>query len=359
MSHNNPIVHVVQHLRPGGLEVMALELARVQGQTHPAMLVSLEGDADAAIAGWPRLAAQRHRLLFLGKRPGLDGALPARLYRLFRKLRPVCVHTHHIGPLLYAGPAARAARVRRVHTEHDAWHLRDPRRRRVAQWALRAARPLLVADAPHVAAATADALQCPSPRVILNGVDTQTFAPRDREIARRALGLPDDAAIIGVAARLETVKGVDVAIRALAAMQSGALLAIAGTGSQDAALRQLARDCGVAQRVLFLGHIDDVARFYAALDVLCLSSRAEGLPLSVLEAQACGVPVVASAVGGVPSAICKLSGRLVPGEDVAGFAAALDAVLRQTSVSPRDFVVRTASLAASSDAYLDLCLHGR
>ena len=350
-----PIVHVVQHLRPGGLEVMALELARAQSARRPAKVLSLEGSLDEAVAAWPRLASQRGDLLFAGKRPGLDAMLPWRLIGLFRRLRPACVHTHHIGPLLYAGTAARLAGVApRIHTEHDAWHLKDPRRRRVAQLAIALARPILIADAPHVAEAVAEALGCPVPRTILNGVDTDRFAPGDRAAARLALGLPLDRPVIGVAARLETVKGVDIAIRAAAAMQRPAVLAIAGTGSQDATLRQLARDCGAGDRVVFLGHNDDMARFYQALDVLCLSSRAEGLPLSLLEAQASGVPVVAASVGGVPAAICQQSGRLVPSEDVAGFAAALDAALDPPAVSPRGFVLRTGSLAASAAAYLAL-----
>lgn len=354
---NGPIIHVVQHLRPGGLEVMALELARAQSTRHPVMVLSLEGNAEDAIAAWPRLAAQRAQLIFMGKKPGIDVALIPRLVRLFRRLRPACVHTHHIGPLLYAGPAARLANVKkRVHTEHDAWHLRDARRRRVAQLAIAAARPVLVADAPNVAEAMQQALGCAAPMVILNGVDTQRFAPGDRDAARLALDLPLDARIIGVAARLEGVKGVDVAIRAVAAMDQPAMLAIAGTGSQHEALRDLAARLGVANRVVFLGHIDDMSGFYVALDALCLSSRAEGLPLSLLEAQASGVPVVASDVGGVPTAICPRSGRLVGSENVAGFAAALDAALMPLLESPRQFVLRTASLSASANSYLDLSL---
>jgi glycosyltransferase involved in cell wall biosynthesis len=355
---DDPIVHVVQHLRPGGLEVMALELARAQAAHHATMIISLEGAEEQAIAAWPRLAGQHERLIFLGKRPGLDPTLFVRLYLVFRRLKPACVHTHHIGPLLYAGAAARAAGVkRRVHTEHDAWHLTDARRRRVARLAIAAARPVLVADAPHVADAVVEALGCVRPKVVLNGVDTARFVPGNRAAARRALGLPQDMPIVGVAARLEPVKGVDVAIGALARMDRRAILAIAGTGSQQETLRQLAAALNVADRVLFLGHVDEMSRFYAALDVLCLSSRAEGLPLSLLEAQATGVPVVASAVGGVPAATCPRSGRLVPSEDVAGFAAALDAVLDTApDGEPREFVVRTASLTASSDAYLELCL---
>ena len=90
------ILHVVQHLRPGGLEVMALELARRQQLRTPTLVVSLEGTAEEAISAWPRLAAQRDQLVFLDKKPGLSPALVGQLHALFRRLRPAAVHTHHI-----------------------------------------------------------------------------------------------------------------------------------------------------------------------------------------------------------------------------------------------------------------------
>jgi glycosyltransferase involved in cell wall biosynthesis len=348
-----PIIHVVQHLAPGGLEVMALELARAQAAARPALVLSLEGEAGAAIAAWPRLAAQRDRLLFMGKRPGLDARLPGRLVALFRRLRPAAVHTHHVGPLLYAGPAARLAGVqRRLHTEHDAWHLADPRRRRVMRAALALAKPVLIADAPDVAQAVHHALGV-LPRVVRNGVDTNRFAPADRGAARDALGLPQGRQVIGIAARLERVKGVDVAIAALPGVPD-AILAIAGRGSEEAALREKAAALGVADRVRFLGLVQNMPGFYAACDIACLPSRNEGLPLAALEAQACGVRLVATAVGGVASAADPASARLVPAEDAAALAAALTDALGAPGPDPRPFVLRTASLDAAARAYLDI-----
>ena len=165
------------------------------------------------------------------------------------------------------------------------------------------------------------------------------------------------ARIIGVAARLEEVKGVDVAIKALAHMRDRAMLAIAGTGSCEVALRALAVQMGVADRVMFLGHIDKMSGFYAAIDTLCLSSRHEGLPLSLLEAQACGIPVVATAVGGVASAVCPASGRLVASEDISALAEALEATLSAPAADPRAFAVRTGSLSATTQAYLALAMN--
>lgn len=350
------IVHVVQHLHPGGLEVMALELARVQARTADVTIVSLEGDRASALAAWPRLAAHPGGLVFLGKRPGLDPVLPERLRRLFRLLRPDCVHTHHIGPLLYAGLAARLAGVAcRIHTEHDAWHLQDARRRRVVRLALGAARPILVADAPFVAQAVAKALRIAPPQTILNGIDTARFTPGDKALARARLGLPADGAIIAIAARLETVKGVDVAISALAHVP-GAVLAIAGAGGERARLEQQAAALGLTDRVRFLGLLNETADLYRAADAMCLPSRAEGLPLALLEAQSCNLPVVATDVGGVSFGVDPETGILVPPEDPAALAQALRNTLCDTGSSrnSRGFVQRTASLEAMATAYATL-----
>jgi glycosyltransferase involved in cell wall biosynthesis len=361
-----PIVHVVQQLGPGGLEVMALELAAAQTRRRETLVVSLEATEAFALERWPRLRRQADRLLFLGKRPGLDPWLPFRLAVLFRRLRPACVHTHHIGPLLYAGLAARLAGVPRLlHTEHDAWHLGDARRRRVMRLALALARPVVVADAPHVAEALATAFGGPSPPVVLNGVDTNRFRPGDRRAARSALGLPLDRPVIGIAARLERVKGVDLAIAAMARVPGPAVLAIAGHGTERDALQAQVAEARLGERVRFVGQVQDMAGFYQALDVLCVPSRAEGLPLAPLEAQACGVPVVATAVGGVPQALCPATGRLVPAEDPQALA---DALAQAASAAagedrrrgdPREFVLCHATLEAAAGSYLNLALGTR
>ena len=101
------------------------------------------------------------------------------------------MHTHHVGPLLYGGLAARLAGIRRlVHTEHDAWHLTDPRRRRLQAGLVGLLRPCLVADAALVRDSAEAALPGRRYAVIGNGVDTHRFTPGDRDAARRVLGLP-------------------------------------------------------------------------------------------------------------------------------------------------------------------------
>lgn len=126
---------------------------------------------------------------------------------------------------------------------------------------------------------------------------------------------------VGVLGRLSFLKGVDVLLQALPRVLRAGLdveVVVAGTGPDEAMLRAAASGLPVR----FLGFVDEPETFLASLDVLCLPSRSEGLPFSLLEAMACGLPIVASDVGAVREALAG-AGRLVPPEDVDALAAAL------------------------------------
>jgi glycosyltransferase involved in cell wall biosynthesis len=351
------IVQVVQELAPpGGIQVMVLELGHWLATEFDVHVVSLEGTVDRLCAIWSRAAAIRDRLHALDKSPGWTPQTVWRLTRLLRDIRPCAVHTHHIGPLLYGGLAARLAGVRRlVHTEHDVWHLLSPRRRRLQAAALAVLRPRLVADANAVGIGLLRAIPSSRPQVVPNGIDTSWFTPGDRAAARQALGLPPSTRLIGTSGRLEVVKGHDLLIAALARLPSDFALALAGDGSQRSSLERQAADLGLSQRVYFLGHVDDVASFYRALDVFCLPSRNEGLPLSVLEAQACGVPAVATDVGAVRDVLAPTASLAVAADSAARLADGLRLVVERTvQADPRPFVVEHYDLQDMGRAYRDL-----
>lgn len=351
------VCQVVQHLRPGGIETLVLELARLAGPGQETQVLSLEGRAAEALAAWPRLAVSGADLRFFDKAPGWRAGTLAALWRHLRQARPRAVHTHHVGPLIYGGLAARLAGVPRIiHTEHDAWHLDDPRRRRLQRAVLTLVRPRLVADSDAVAAAVRGHLPGQAVTVIRNGIDTLHFSPGARAAARAALGgltdLPREARLIGCAARLHPVKGHRFLLAALARLDPGVHLALAGLGEEDAALRTQVQAEGLVGRVHFLGRVDDMRGFYQALDLFCLPSLAEGMPLSPLEAQACGVPVVVTAVGGSAEAVCPRTGRLVPPADVAALAEALAGQFaRREGADPRPFVLARGDARAMVAAY--------
>jgi glycosyltransferase involved in cell wall biosynthesis len=173
-------------------------------------------------------------------------------------------------------------------------------------------------------------------RVVLHGVDTQLFRPADRAVARRSVDLPVDAFVVGTVGRLEAQKSHDVLIRAAAGIVEGGRapdlhLVIAGEGSKRQSLELLASELGMQDRVHFLGHLEPSWSLYPAFDIFALASAWEGLPLSLLEAMSCGIPVIATDVGGVRDAVTDRSnGFLVPTQSVDELARAIAAMIDVT-----------------------------
>ena len=349
-------VQVVQHLRPGGIEALALDIAGGTDSLSQQLIMSLEGDAASSMKVWPRLSTLAGQLHFFAKRPGIQLGLLLKLVAFFRRHRVEVVHTHHIGPLLYAGIAARLAGVRHlIHTEHDAWHLENRQRRRLQKLLLRILRPTLVADAEKVAENMARHLGQQSIHVIRNGIDTLRFQPGSQAKARQMLGLPAKVTLIGCSGRLEIVKGQKYLLEALALIDSPIHVALAGTGSEEQALKRLADQLGITARVHFLGHVDDMPCFYQALDLFCLPSLNEGFPLSSLEAQACSIPTVVTDVGGSQETLCPETGRLVEPANPEAMATLLIALCNTPpAADPRRFVVETADLNITRQAYRSL-----
>lgn len=133
---------------------------------------------------------------------------------------------------------------------------------------------------------------------IPNGVDTERFRPGRNEAARAHFGFGSDAFVIGFAGCLRAEKNVGLAIQALARLSSDhACLLIAGDGPCRAELESQAASLGVGDRVRFVGAVVDCAPLYGAMDLFCLSSDTEQMPVALLEAMASGVPCVATNVG--------------------------------------------------------------
>lgn len=167
--------------------------------------------------------------------------------------------------------------------------------------------------------------------VIPGGVDLSKFKPRDKRVARAKLHLPDEFVILFVG-NLIKLKGVDRLIKVSARLSRDFdfHFLIVGDGPERANLERLAKDLGL-KNIVFIGIIphDDVPFYMAASDILILPSETEGLPGCVQEAMACGIPVVASNVGGLPDLITNgVTGYLANGE------VEMEGYLRQMMSSP-------------------------
>ncbi|MEW5835828.1 MAG: glycosyltransferase family 4 protein [Pseudomonadota bacterium] len=196
----------------------------------------------------------------------------------------------------------------------------DPARRPQIRRALGGARAVIAVS--HALAAKAVALGVDPARVhvVYNGVDHVRFAPGDRGQARARLGLPAAGRILLYVGNLKAGKGCLDLLEAFAASglaRSGTRLVFVGAGECRTALVSGAAERGCMEAVTLTGAVDhaELADWFRAADLLCLPSHNEGVPNVVLEAMACGIPVVASRVGGIPEVVPEAAGLLVPARD--------------------------------------------
>jgi glycosyltransferase involved in cell wall biosynthesis len=332
------VAHVLTSLHIGGAERVALELAGGQvAAAHEVLVVSLAPAPDVvSLAPAPdgpldkAFDARGVRVRRVAKRPGVDPTLPVRLAALFRREGVGIVHTHNRLPLIYGAWGGRLAGAAVVHTRHG-----PGRGTRREQWLRRAAGRLLhayVTVSPELRDLALELRDCGPHKLVVieNGIELARFAhgAEERRAARAALDLPADAWVVGSVGRLAAEKDYPLLVRAVAPLLGpGARLVLVGDGAERDAIRAEVAAQGVEPFVHMAGARDDVPRCLAALDVFVLSSRHEGLPLAALEAMAAGLPVVATAVGGLPGLIDEgRSGFLVPPADAEALRLRLQAL---------------------------------
>lgn len=304
-------------------------LLRLLARTDRARFEPLVCALDAPGVLAPELARIGVPLALIRRRPGLDATLPLRLAAWLHRRRAALVHTHNASPHLYGALAARLLGLPILHTKHG--RNAPEVRRKVLLNRLASALTDRVIAVSADAARVAVEIERVDPRkvvVLPNGVDTLEIKPGgDVRAARAALSVPLGGFHVGCVARLEEVKDHRTLLEAFAlfrAARPDAHLTLIGGGSLHAALEDRAAELGLAGAVTFAGERREVAPLYAAFDVFALSSRSEGTSLTLLEAAAAGLPIVATRVGGNADVVADgRSGILVPPRDPEAFARAL------------------------------------
>jgi len=167
--------------------------------------------------------------------------------------------------------------------------------------------------------------------VIANGIDTERFRRTDQTAARKACHLEEGVCCLLTVSRLSPEKGLDRLLRAFQRLgRADTRLVVIGDGPLGGELRALCAELGIEQQVDFpgaLGH-HEICAWYNAADLFCLPSLWEGCPNVIIEALACGTPVVASRVGGIPELVGGAEhGILVPPGEVEALAGALGTAL--------------------------------
>jgi glycosyltransferase involved in cell wall biosynthesis len=362
------VAHVLASLEIGGGERVALELASGQAAAgHGVMVVSLAAPPDGPLGeAFVARGVAVHRA---AKRPGVDPTLPFRLTALFRREGVTVVHLHNRLPLIYGAAAGRLAGAVVVHTRHGP-RQSTPRQ----QWLLRGAGKLVhayVVVSSEVRDFARQQRECPNDRISIidNGVDVPSFrfGAEERRAAREALGIPIDSWVVGSVGRFAPEKDYPFLVRSVAPLLGpSARLMILGDGAEMANVKAEIVAQGIEPFSVLPGARGDVLRHLAALDVFVLSSRMEGMPLVVLEAMAAGLPVVATAVGGLRALIKDgETGFLIPSGDEEALRARLSALRsdphsgREVGARGREQVSARHSRETMVARYLDLYVqHG-
>lgn len=360
--HPPLVVHLLHALKLGGVEVGLVEmLHRFPPASFRHAIVCLTVAGTLAQRLPPGVAVYP-----LHKRPGQDFPAYFRLWQLLRRLRPAIVHSRTVGTLdaqLYAWLARVPVRLHGeegVQTDPD---LTSPRDR----WLRRAMAPLITRYTV-VARSLYDHLHrdigiAPARLTLIpNGVDIRRFHPAPRQpIGPPGFSTPETL-IVGAVGRMHPVKDHFTLLDAFARLaHPAARLAIIGDGPLLEPTRRRAHQLNLSSRVWIPGARDDIHQLLGGFDVFVLPSLGEGMSITLLEAMATGLAIVATAVGGTPEVIDDgVDGTLTPRADAAALARALERYLHSPPLraahgaAARAKAVARFSLDAMVAAYHDV-----
>ena len=319
MAETRTILHVFSTFAVGGPQRRLAVLARAM--PHYRHLIAAM-DSNFAAAGL--LDGVEHALVPVEIRKGaaLAPGNLARLRGLIRKEHPDLLCTYNWGSIeaVIANRLGPRALTPHIHVEDGFGPEESP----TAQLPRRVAMRRMLLKATPVAVPSETLRQVATGRwglqdvcVIPNGIDLEAFAP----VALRE----DGPVVIGTVGALRPEKNFARLVEAFAeaGLTGRARLRIAGDGPERGRLVALIRDRGLGADVDLVGHLDDPVEFYRSIDVFAMSSDTEQMPLSLLEAMACGLPVAATAVGDIPLIVAPGDERLVVAPDVPELAGAL------------------------------------
>jgi L-malate glycosyltransferase len=329
------VTHLVYRLQEGGMEHGVLKIVNgLRGDAIESSICSTVPATSLKDRVGPNVA-----LVEFQRRRGNDPAFVWQLYRFLKRHRPHILHTHSWGTLCEGLVAARLAGVPIVvHGEHGTLQTKKLQLL-IQHWAWQRMDRLLAVSS-RLADRMAETVAVPRDRirVIRNGVDLERFRARRNE-ARIGLALSADALVLGTVGRLVDVKDHVTLLEAMGVLASDGVPfigVIAGDGPLRPALESKISALGLQDRVRLLGYRYDIDNILAALDIFALSSRSEGLSNTILEAMACGLPVVATHVGGAEELVEHgRTGLLVPAQSVGALSQAIGVLARDPECRTR------------------------
>lgn len=296
--------------------------------------------ADRLAKAARRLESAGVELLALERSSRLDLRAWRPLIALLRSGEVDVLHSHKFGPNVWGSLLKILTRVPVFVAHEHSWSYEgQPLRRRLDRHLIARTSDAFVAVSSEDRRRMTAVEGIPPARteLIPNGIDAPPVG--SRSAVRTELGIPDDAPVVGALSILRAEKGLDLLLKAVALLRDrlpDVRLLVAGNGPEESRLRDQAADLGMADVVDFLGFRTDLGDLLATFDVAASSSVHEGSPLAVMEYMAAGLPIVATAVGGVPHMIeDERHGLLVPSADPQALADGLHRLLSDHALAAR------------------------
>jgi sugar transferase (PEP-CTERM/EpsH1 system associated) len=329
------IAHVIFRLDVGGLENGLVNLIN---QTPPDRFRHAIICVTEAADFRQRITASDVPIVELKKRPGKDFAVYWRFMRAILQLKPDVVHTRNFNTFEFQ-PLALLAGVRaRIHGEHG-WDVHDldgtSRKYQLLRKLLKpfVHRFIVVSQGLHDYLADRISISPENIDLVYNGVDVTRFCPRESLKASqpRTSIAAKDTIVVGTVGRMKEVKNPRLLVKAFIELTAEdpkrrrqLRLMMIGDGPVRAELVNELNEAGVAELSALPGSRDNIAELIRSIDIFVLPSRNEGIPNTVLEAMATGLPVIATRVGGTPEVVQDgVTGILVENDDVEGLKAAM------------------------------------
>ncbi len=334
--HSTPlVVHIIHRLQTGGLENGLVNLInRIPVDSYRHIIICMTDATDFS----KRIQRNDVEIYAINKREGKDLGAFFRLWKLLRKLKPDIVHTRNLSALEGSLVAVLAGIKKRVHGEHG----RDVHDIAGKNWKYnllrRFCQPFIhqyIAVSKDLAAWLVNTVNIPQQKIvqIYNGVDSEKFSARKQSAELPIKGfLPQNGVLIGTVGRMETVKDqLNLAeafihlINQKPYYKKNVRLALVGDGSLLEKIQQRLTQAQLSELVWMPGGRDDVPSIMQSMDIFILPSLAEGVSNTILEAMSCGLPVIATRVGGnVELVVENVTGQLVPPSDPKALATAID-----------------------------------
>jgi len=363
------LAHIVLGMEPGGIENLIVNMARQIDRKSFDMTV---GCLDVGGFLLNDINMLGFNSFILKRKPGLDWKSVLSLARIFIREKFDIVHTHNEAPHFYGGLAAKLAGIPcLITTEHSRHYIDDNYERRRLQKLLMSKitdQWVTVSEELARLSVEKDGLSPEKVVAVPNGIDVERFIrPIDISAARwkNDIGIPENAKVAIMVARLNPIKNHELFIRALAELKdmTDVHAVFVGDGELLNTLTQLTKFLGLENKIHFLGYRQDIEKFLWISDVFVLCSKTEGLPLCLLEAMAAKVPILITDTANRAGLITHGVNGQIAENNVKSLATALTNALKDTVYYKKmaekgfDFVKEHYSLKTMMSRYQ--CIYER